>query len=174
MKYDRRTRCSRTNPRGTHRGPSTTQELQPGSPPLHRQIELGLTEGKEGMSSGPRTKAWSRTGDEDNDDALMAALDHWRPGFGRLCGLWQRARRGCSCRGCGGGSWWLFVPWLRRRELAAVLAVAAAAEVRGRGGRDTRLAAVVPRGSRVVVGEAGGRRGGVSERIGASRERVRR
>ena len=62
---------------------------------------------------------------------------------------------------CGGGSWWLFLPWLRRRKLVAVLAVAAAAEVRGEGvGTSRQLVAAVPRGSRAVVGE------GVGEGVG--------
>jgi len=38
---------------------------------------------------------------------------------------------GCSCRGCGGGSWWLLLPWLRRRKLVAAPAVASAAEAGG-------------------------------------------
>jgi len=38
---------------------------------------------------------------------------------------------GCSCRGCGGGSWCPLLPWLRRRKLLAALAVAAAAEAGG-------------------------------------------
>jgi len=47
---------------------------------------IGLTEGKEGRSSEPRTKAWRRVGDgnADNDD-VMAALDHRCPGFGLFC-----------------------------------------------------------------------------------------
>ena len=48
---------------------------------------VGLTEGKEGRSSEPRTKAWSRVGDGDNDGVVYAALDHRRPGLGRLCRL---------------------------------------------------------------------------------------
>jgi len=61
---------------------------------------------------------------------------------------------GCSCRGCGGGSWWLFLPWLRRRRCVGE-------------GVETRswmpprqLVAAVPRGSRGVVGE------GVGEGVG--------
>ena len=57
-------------------------EARGGSKPVVTSI--GLTEGKEGGSSEPRTKAWSRVGDGDNDDVVMAALDHRRPGFGRL------------------------------------------------------------------------------------------
>jgi len=34
---------NRANPRGTHRGPSTTQGLQPGSPPLHRHLSIKQT-----------------------------------------------------------------------------------------------------------------------------------
>ena len=83
---------------------------------------------------------------------------------------------------------WLFLSWLRRRKLVAVLAVAAAAEVRGRGGRDTRLDAVTAAGCRraayrraaLVVGcRRGGRGRGVGEggcRSASvrSKERVRR
>jgi len=50
---------------------------------------MGLTEGKEGRSSELRTKAWSRVGNRYNNDVVMTALDHRRPGFGRLCGLGQ-------------------------------------------------------------------------------------
>ena len=56
-----------------------------GSEPVVASI--GLTEGKEGGSSGPRTKAWSRAEDGGNDDVIFAALNHRRPGYGRLCRL---------------------------------------------------------------------------------------
>jgi len=104
--------------------------------------------------------AWSRVGDGDNDNFVMAALDHRRPGFGGLCELWHRVDRGCSRRGCGGGSWWLFLPWLLWRKLVAVLAVAAAEEVRGRGSRDTRLDAATAAGCRRAALVAECRRGG--------------
>ena len=81
------------------------------------------------------------------------------PGFGRLCRLWHRVSRGCSCRaaaaevggcscrGCCGGSWWLFLPWLRRRKCVGE-------GVGTRGWMPPRqLAAAVPRGSWGVVGE---------------------
>ena len=96
---------------------------------------------------------------EDNDDVVMAALDHRRPGFGGLCGLWHRADRGCSCRGCGGVSSWLFLPWLRRRKLVAVLPWLRRRMCVGEGVGTCgwmpprQLVAAVPRWSRSVVGE---------------------
>jgi len=52
---------------------------------------------------------------------------------------------GCSCRDCGGGSWWLFLPWLRRRQCVD----------EGVGTRGwmppQQLVATVPRWSRDVV-----------------------
>jgi len=54
-----------------------------GSEPVVASI--GLTEGKGGRSSEPRTTAWSRVGDGDGSNFMMAALHPRRPGFGRLC-----------------------------------------------------------------------------------------
>ena len=57
---------------------------------------------------------------------------------------------GCSCRGCDGGSWWLFLPWMRRRKCVG----------RGLGTRGwmppRQLVAAVPRWTRGVVGEGMG------------------
>ena len=65
---------------------------------------------------------------------------------------------GCSCRGCGGGSWWMFLPWLRRGKCVGE-------GVGTRGWMPPRqLVAIVPRWSRGVVGEGVGEgqaRGGV-------------
>ena len=54
-----------------------------GSEPLVAFI--GLTKGKEGRSSKPRAKAWTRVGDGDNDNVVVVALYHRSPGFGRFC-----------------------------------------------------------------------------------------
>ena len=40
--------------------------------------------GKKGRGSKPRTKAWSRVGDGDNNDVVFGERRHRRPGFGRL------------------------------------------------------------------------------------------
>ena len=60
---------------------------------------------------------------------------------------------GCSCRGCGGGSWWLFLPWLRRRKYVGE-------------GRDTRLDAATTAGCRRATLAAGRRRGGRGRGVG--------
>ena len=40
---------------------------------------IGLTEGKEGRNSEPRTKAWSRVGDGDDNYVVFGERRHWRP-----------------------------------------------------------------------------------------------
>ena len=110
---------------------------------------IGLTEGKGGRSSGPKTKTWSRVGEGD-DNVAFGDRRHRRPGFGRLCRLWHRVNRGCSCLGCGGGSWRLFLPLLRRQNC-----VGEGVGIRG-WMPPRQLVAVVPRWSRGVVGEGVG------------------
>jgi len=51
----------RANPRGTHRGPSTTQGLQPGSPPHHRQVigeSISISESHEEVKHPLQQQFW--------------------------------------------------------------------------------------------------------------------
>jgi len=56
-----------------------TGEAWGGSEP---RLDIGLTKGKGGWSSGPGTKPWSRVGDGDDNGVVFGERRNRRPGFG--------------------------------------------------------------------------------------------